>query len=156
YPFIVRPDSDNYDSLLPKQGLRVGPVFRRLFDPAPLASEWRPIPVERFPNSRKRNRGKPVDFPSMGGSGLACSQKALEALASLIADDIEALPLDCPEPYYLIHPLVHLDCLDEQRSVIRRYPDGNIAEIEKWAFKSKGIQGKHIFRVPQSPDEVLV
>ncbi|HEX2570718.1 MAG TPA: DUF1629 domain-containing protein [Polyangia bacterium] len=99
----------------------------------------------------RQNRGKPVDFIGLMGHGLALSNRAAEVLAPLIGDGIELLPLahDGPGRFQVVNILDIVDCLDEERSKVRRYSDGEIMIVEEYAFKPGSTDGHHLFKCKQ-------
>ena len=118
------------------------------FDGQPLAATWRPreLVVAR---QKKRN----PDFPSVMLSRYIpiFSARALEALYPLIAGSVEALPIACvpqplPQPYFAIHVLDLVDCLDYDKSQLTGVRAGAWANIDKPVFRMDQIEGKHIFR----------
>src|SRR5689334_17639452 len=114
------------------------------FDGRPLAATWRP-PEVVVARQEKRN----PDFPSF----LFCthvpifSARALEALHPLMAGRVEALPLaGVPQPYFAVHVLDLVDCLDYDKSQLTQYPAGSWVNLDKPVFRMDQIEGKHIFR----------
>jgi hypothetical protein len=147
--FIIEAEPDEYDSLLPIR--RPGGnsrVFFSLGEGVRRGDSWIPVPMEHYPASRRKHRGKPVDFPSLGGLGLAFSERALRALTPLVGDAIEALPLlyEGPGKFYVINILDVTNCLDLERSKLNQHDDGYISTVEKFAFKPGHIDGRHIFK----------
>jgi hypothetical protein len=157
YPFILEDDPDQYDHLTsirhPPEGW--SPTFN-LLDGVRRADVWSPVPFERRPTrhpSYRKNRSKPVDFPSLMGLGLAFSERALQVLDPLMGQSVEALPLECvncsQNRFFVINVLDILDCLDEPRCIFTRYSDGGIMDIKRYAFLPNSLEGHHIFKVPQ-------
>ena len=99
----------------------------------------------------RKNRGKPVDIIGLIGLGLTFSDRAAEVLAPLIGDVIELLPLayDGPGRFHVVNLLDIVDCLDEQRSNLARYSDGDIMIVYKYAFKPGTTDGHHLFKCKQ-------
>jgi hypothetical protein len=118
------------------------------FDGRPLAATWRP---REMVVARQKNRNP--DFPSLMLSRFLpiFSARALEALYPLIAGSVEALPIACvpqplPQPYFAIHVLDLVDCLDYDKSQLTGVPAGAWANIDRPVFRMDQIEGKHIFR----------
>ena len=157
--FVIKSDPDEYDALLtivPPGGNSL--VFNTLCQGVRRGDSWTPVPVERYPTSRRKHRGKPVDFPGLGGLGLAFSERALRALEPLVGDTIEALPLvyEGPGQFYVINILDVTDCLDLERSELNQHSDGYISTVKKYAFKPGSIHGKHIFKCAECDLDTLV
>ncbi len=141
------PDVDEYDCLdnvgdwsAFDQGVRLAP-------------HWRPTRV-----AVDARAGRSGDFPSLLGAIPVLSARAWKALQGLIGERVEALPLDCAAgPYFAINVLDHIDALDYPRSEVERFDDGGVMAIDSYAFKPKVLQGRHIFKLPETaPAETLV
>ncbi len=129
-----------------------------IFDcPDPVASLWRPIRVEVLDEG-------PLpagDFPPFYDNPLLAvfSQRAWDVLSASIACRWEALPIIHPsgKPFYLIHVMEVIDCVDHARSELEFYGDGRVMRINRYCLKPELLLGKHIFRTPiASRDELLV
>lgn len=138
------PDVQTYDSLvLPK-----GKTYRRLeaLQGGRAAGSWQAVSVSIY------RVGRFGDFPYLTSHVPVFSDKALAALSPLLGDSIEALPLNCrSHQLFAIHVLELLDCLDQSRSLIERFDDGSIMDIERFVFKDDVVKGKHMFRIAQAP-----
>jgi uncharacterized protein DUF1629 len=157
YPFILSDNPDKYDHLLSIRHPPGGwsPTFN-LLDGIRRGDVWSPVPFERWPTrhpSYRKNRGKPVDFPSLMGLGLAFSERALEVLDPLVSQSIEALPLDCvncgQDKFFVINVLDVVDCLDVPRCIYEEAHPGYFLWIDRYAFRPGSVEGHHIFKVPQ-------
>jgi hypothetical protein len=86
------------------------------------------------------------------------SQRAWDVLSGSIACRWEALPIIHPSqpPFYLIHVMEEVDCVDNARSEIERYHDGRVASIERFCLKPDVLVGKHIFRTPFASGSYLL
>jgi hypothetical protein len=151
--FRLDPDPDEHDDLLSisRPGVAWTQIFGKLSSGVRCADWWEPVPMEWKPARVRKNRGKPVDFIGLMGHGLAFSDRAAEALAPLIGYTIELLPLayDGPGRFQVVNILDIVDCLDEERSKVRRYSDGEIMIVEKYAFKPGSTDGHHLFKCKQ-------
>lgn len=59
--------------------------------------------------------------------------------------------------FRLVNPILRLDCLDQERSLIHRKASGEISSIEKFAFCAAAIpEGTKIFRPTVSDGDVFV
>ena len=102
------------------------------------------------------------DFPPFYDYGRlpVFSQRAWDVLSTSIACRWEALPIIHPskKPFYLIHVMEVIDCVDLARSEIDEYyNDGRVAGIERYRLRPELLVGKHIFRTPiASRGELLV
>jgi hypothetical protein len=157
--FIIKSNPDEYDALLtvlPPGG--DSRIFFTLGEGARRGDVWTPVSVERYPAPRRKHRGKPVDFPSLAGLGLAFSERALQALKPLVGDAIEPLPLiyEGPGKFYVINILDVTELLDLDRAVVDRRESGYISTVEKYAFKPGSIDGKHIFKCKECLIDDLV
>ena len=154
YPFVIDTNPDQYDHLLSIRHPPGGwsPTFN-LLDGIPRADEWSPVPFERWRTKYRPHRGKPVDFPSLMGLGLAFSERALQVLDPLMGQSVEALPIECvncgQDKFFVINVLDFVDCLDEPRCIFERASTGYILWIERYAFRPGSLEGHHIFKVPQ-------
>jgi hypothetical protein len=143
------PDTDKYHRLvLGESGQRI--VNR--FLGRSLKKRWKPLSVSIY-KSKKWG-----DFPRLESHVPVFSDKALKILEPLIADSIEALPLiSDSKRFFAVHVLDLVDCLDYERSEVKRFPEGNIMRIGWYVFKKGCIDGKHIFRIREAPlKDVLV
>jgi hypothetical protein len=147
--YAIKAEPDNYDSLLLKDANDWERTIQ--LNGKPLGSAWKPLFCKRDPAHEPANRGKPVDITSLNGLALVFSKRALDTLAPLVGSSIEALPLelDCPlGEFYVINVLELVDCLDESRAEIERFPKGGkIMAVDKYAFKPGCTDGKHIFKL---------
>ena len=86
------------------------------------------------------------------------SQRAWDVLSARIDCRWEALPIIHPskKPFYLIHVMEVIDCVDHARSEIEYYDDGRVASIERYCLKPELLVGKHIFRTPMASGSDLL
>jgi hypothetical protein len=152
--FRLETDPDTHDDVVPILGSQPGgwsPIFGRLSEGVRCADWWQPVPIRWKPSRVRKNRGKPVDIMGMMGHGLAFSDRAVEVLTPLIGDVIELLPLayDGPGRFQVVNLLDIVDCLDEERSSVARYSDGEIMLVYKYAFKPGSTEGHHLFKCKQ-------
>jgi hypothetical protein len=114
----------------------------------PLASRWKPIRVQVL-DKEPREEG---DFPPFYDYGRlpVFSQRAWDVLSASITCRWEALPIIHPskKPFYLIHVMEMIDCVDHSRSELDHYDDGSVAGIERYCLKPELLVDKHIFRTP--------
>ncbi len=100
------------------------------------------------------------DFPPLYDGLLPVfSQRAWDVLSGGIGCRWEALPILHPskKPFYLIHVMEVIDCVDHALSEIEYYDDGRVASIERYCLRPELSVGKHIFRTPlASGSDLLV
>lgn len=120
-------------------------VSNNWFQGASIGAAWTPIAVELSPD------GLPGDFPSLGGTPLVFSERAVRILSPLMRDCVELLSLTgTAEPLYVVNVTKVLNCLDHTRSQFKRFSDGQrIMRIEKYVFREPCIHQAHIFKIPE-------
>jgi hypothetical protein len=138
--WIAELDVENYRSFKPtpeffEKWLRWSDKFHeeRLF-----AQEWEPVEMILFEGEegeKRKERKKPIPDFSGGYVVDACSERARTILEPLIAGQVEFLPLITPVGRYYEMNIQRLDCLDEQRSVVKRFKDGSVMRAIKYAFR---------------------
>ncbi len=146
YQFIQDSDAYNY---LDNRG-----DWTALEQGKPLARSWGPPSV-----GVDEHAGRWPDFPSLLLSIPVFSARAWGVLRPLVGASVEALPLDCPAgpSYFAINVLDHVEALDHDRSAIVRFTDGGIMMVDSYAFKPGLLNGKHMFKLPETATiEVLV
>jgi hypothetical protein len=111
-----------------------------------LAPKW--VPVEVVGRVRKFN-----DYPCVGMSHPAFSQRAVDALRDLLEPNGEILPLASPlGAYYHFNVTKVADVLDLKRSEIRWNIEPITAStIERYEFDPRQLEGLTIFVLPESP-----
>jgi hypothetical protein len=141
------PDSDSFNGI----GLRPEDrhVIKIRHDNQPVSLEWQPISVRGFSD----NPGVEGDFPSLSDYNEipVFSHRAWSVLYPLIGYCCEALPIVHPsgDQYYIVHVMDEIDCLDESRSEVKRYSDGGIMKVTKYAIRTDAVKGTHIFKLPR-------
>ena len=126
------------------------------FESRAVSSVWKPVPVIVF--DAPRGEG---DFPSLSTYSKipVFSRRAWHALRPVIGLHVEALPIRHPAGgYFIINVLDLIDCLDEERSVVRRHEEGGrIYRVDSYCLKAQLLAGRHIFKTPlKSGAETLV
>lgn len=83
--------------------------------------------------------------------GWVVNEKGREALAPLLEETVEFLPLDCSEPsdVWVMHALQHIDLGAD--AIHNARPGGNMTTISKYDFELDDLEGKHFFRIKQAP-----
>jgi len=159
--YRYRPDANNYAGISFYSGIP-SPEHKRVLGirriDHSLLDEWVPPTAHGFEDNPPRDG----DFPSLSDYNEipVMSQRAWEALRPLIGYCCEALPFNHPsgDPFYIIHAMETIDCLDDERSELtRNATTGRVNQIFKYAFKPGMLEGKHIFKLPiESGGELLV
>jgi hypothetical protein len=114
----------------------------------PFGPAWKPLRAEWI--EEDVTDGKPKsDFPTLGTTPVF-SECAVETLLDLLVANGEILPLDVEgEKYFAYNPTRTLDALDQDRSVIVRFPTtGRILDVKQYVFLSDKLDGSAIFRLP--------
>lgn len=114
----------------------------------PVGSAWQAPEVSFI---REDEDGRPrqySDCPWCLHSLLIVREPALAALRPLLEKAGEILPLKCEEPVSLFNATTILDALDEERSTIARFDDGELLAIERHVFKPDVIDSNEIFKLP--------
>jgi hypothetical protein len=79
---------------------------------------------------------------------LIIRDRALGSLMPLLQRHGEILPLQCDEPVSLFNATTIVDALDQERSTITRFDNGEVLAIERHVFKPDAIGNVEIFRLP--------
>ncbi|MCX7841375.1 MAG: hypothetical protein N2559_18220 [Anaerolineae bacterium] len=148
----ILPDGNVYRSfhivgLSPSEVLDINAMFR---SGRAVRGAWTPMRVELWEYEGEER--KPLgDFPGLAIIPLSISARALKLLHPLVKDNTETLNLITEPPlgkFYALN-IFFADCLDHSRSVLVRYTDGEIMDVDKYAFRPNCLEGKHIFRLPE-------
>ena len=138
YEFLTTDDEDDLE--------RLGEL-----DATSLVADWTPVPVEL--GTADEDTGAPLlraDFPWLGSWSLVLRDQGIDLAGPVLEPFGEILPLACPDARVaLFNPLVVLDALDENRSQLVRFPDGDLMVIEKYVFSQQVIPQRSIFKIPQ-------
>jgi len=122
------------------------PIVEKFDNGTSLADKWKPVEIV-FDMSM----GDISDFPGLQEAVPVFSRRAWEILGPLISNDVEALPLICPQgEYFAINVLSIVDCLDQERSTLKRRPDGSISRVSSYAFKPNCLHGKHMMKLQET------
>jgi hypothetical protein len=113
-----------------------------------VGASWKPIEVE-FIDDDLNARLPEGDFPTLGITPTV-SQRAVDVLLDLLVENGELLPLLSKEgSYYAYHVTRVVDAFDEAESELKRFSDGAIMRVTRYAFRPERLAGMSIFRVPQ-------
>jgi hypothetical protein len=110
----------------------------------PLAATW------SAPRVKLRKRKWRCDLIGLYPNW-AVNEKARTALAPLLQDTVEFLPLHCAEisQLWVMHPLEHIDLAAD--AVHNATPGNNMTVIRSYAFTPEELEGKHLFGIKQAP-----
>jgi hypothetical protein len=114
----------------------------------PVGPGWR-TPVMSF--IRAEEDGAPrqySDCPWCLHTILVFRDRVLPSLRPLLESYGELLRVDCEEPVSLFNATTIIDGLDEERSTIARFTDGEVLAIERHVFKPDVIGDAGIFKLP--------
>jgi hypothetical protein len=74
----------------------------------------------------------------------AAKVPAAEVVRQLLGDKVELLPLQVEgSQLVFLHPLELADL--SSSAEVERFEDGRIMYVEKWAFETEAVAGKHFF-----------
>jgi hypothetical protein len=114
----------------------------------PVGPGWR-TPVMSLIREEEDGTPRQVsDCPWCLHTILVIRDRVLPSLRPVLATYGEFLPVDCEEPVALFNPTVIIDALDEERSTIARFTDGEVLAIERHVFKPDAIGDAGIFKLP--------
>ena len=134
FAYFVVPDDDREEQLQ-----------QAYFGLQSLAQGWTP-PEVTISQSRKRLG----DYPGIASLGVpVVSRRFLNALAPLISDKVEALPLGVFKraEYFVLNVLDAVDAIDQEQSkyyASEYLPRGSLREA---VYKPGTLEGRHFFRV---------
>jgi len=122
--------------------------LRKLIDGQPRRATWRPIDVKVI----RKDRGRVLrrsDSPWLSPSAVIFRKEVLDRLGARLASLGECLPLQCQDAnVWVFNPLLVLDALDETESKIRRFPNGRVMMIDKYAFHPEVVRDAGAFKLP--------
>ena len=124
--------------------------------------EWRPKDIPHFDRPKvdtswiKKYRfkftEKPVaNFLSFEPAALSCDSYALQCCKDyLIKEEVEIIPFNVEGlDLYFLNITKSIDCLDEEKSNIKRLKTGRIYQIKHYVFNTNIIEGLMLFKIPQ-------
>ncbi|EHK53418.1 hypothetical protein [Allomesorhizobium alhagi] len=88
------------------------------------------------------------DFPWYGSHVLILRSDAANSLRETMGPYGEFLPLKGGDGLELFNATTVLDALDENRSEIMRFDDGDILNIERYEFRRQAVGNCPIFKLP--------
>ena len=117
---------------------------------------WTPLRMEFLTESEDGTRLGYSDFPWYGEHVLILRRAALKRLQRTMAPYGEFLSLGGGDGLELFNATTELDALDEDRSQIVRYQDGDIMVIERYALRREAIGNALIFKLPYRASSLYV
>lgn len=112
--------------------------------------------------------GRSLDY-TMAGRGMpVASERAAEVFSRVAPEDVQLIPITVEghqEPYFIVHALHAIECVDEERSEgIRRFeedderPDllGEYRAIDVLRIDPTRVAGHHLFRVKRFEVALIV
>jgi hypothetical protein len=109
---------------------------------------WMPIGVDLLTEDDEGAPRGYSDFPWYGSHVLILRSGAAEGLRDTMRPYGEFLPLKGDGGLELFNATSVLDALDEDRSEIIRFDDGDILNIERYALRQEAIGNSLIFKLP--------
>ncbi len=95
------------------------------------------------------------DFPWLGGHSPILKKPAVAALAPVLVEHGQLLPMR-GEEVWLFNATTVLDALDRERSRIAYFDNGDILDIERHAFRQEKIGTAELFKLPMRASAVYV
>lgn len=111
-----------------------------------------PVGVRNLEGDEPRSKTLP-DFTQFGLCPIPTfSQRAVDALGSVLRAHGELAPIDMDEPvqYFGFNPTTIVDVLDEARSEIVRFRDGRVLAVERHVLVESVVNLPAIFKIPQT------
>ena len=124
----------------------------KFLNPGSYAAEWeavRMILFEGNPGEKRKEQRKPIPDFANGYVVDSCSDRARRVIEPLVQGQIEFLPLTTPVGPYWEMNVQRLKCLDEEKSLVKRFKDGQIMRVIKYAFYWERLKGQHIFWIQE-------
>ena len=142
--YRLHPTADG-EWIAPENGDYNTPLYR--CDGSSLADGWTAIPVESM-SPHESGASRPSVFPWCGSHVVVMRQGALDVLRPMIERYGEILPLASGgEPLSMLNVTTVVDGLDQERSEIVRFADGDIMDIPRHAFHADVIRGIDVFKL---------
>jgi len=117
---------------------------------------WVPPGMEILTESEDGTPRGYSDFPWYGAHVLILRAAAAEALRDTMSPYGELLPLAGGDGLELFNATTVLDAIDEDRSQIARFDDGDVLNIECYAFHQEAIGNSLIFKLPYRASNLYV
>jgi hypothetical protein len=107
---------------------------------------WGDIRIRRYGKKRK------CDLYSFYSGSPLISERAMLELKSFSQNKIQFLPVtyNGNQTLYLINVIEVIDCLDRERSIIKRSYEGKIITVKKHEFIKERLENADIFKIPEA------
>lgn len=133
----------NYNFIVPDES-RDWLTLIHGFKHIPMAETWTPLNVRI---TRFKDKATGDFFPVPPSLPIVTNSKALNVLISLVADQVEVLPLNCKRrKLSILNPLNTVRCVNLERSDVVQIAEGNIVLIRSLYFEQGCADNLHIFR----------
>lgn len=109
---------------------------------------WIPIGMDLLTENDDGTPRGYSDFPWYGSHVLILRSDAANGLREIMRPYGEFLPLKGGDGLELFNATTVLDALDEDRSEIIRFDDGDVLTIERYVFRQEAIGNCLIFKLP--------
>ncbi|KRE01069.1 hypothetical protein ASE61_19140 [Bosea sp. Root670] len=117
--------------------------------------DWAPPVMRMVEAEQGAEEPSYSDFPWLGEHAPILKKPAVDALAPVLAQYGQLLPLK-GENVWLFNVTTVLDVLDREKSGIVYFDDGDILDIERHVFKRDVIGTAEIFKLPRRASAVYV
>lgn len=111
------------------------------------AVAWKPVVMKiiRVDEGRALTES---DAPWLGSHALMFRPRACDALAQLLSQNGELLPVDCDGASLCMFNATHvLEALDEDASQLRRFENGKIMRVSRHVFRPDVIGATDMFKI---------
>ena len=109
---------------------------------------WSPIGMDLLTEDDEGTPRGYSDFPWYGSHVLILRSDAANGLRKAMRPYGEFLPLKGGDGLELFNATTVLDALDENRSEIIRFDDGDVLNIERYVFRQEAVGNFPIFKLP--------
>lgn len=109
---------------------------------------WAPIDMDILTEDDQGTPRRYSDFPWYGSHVLVLRSVAADALRKTMRPHGEFLPLNGIVGLELFNATIVSDALDEDRSEVMRFDDGDILTIDRYVFRQEAILNCPIFKLP--------
>ena len=124
----------------------------------PARESWVPPWVFLYAGDDDQPPRRRADMPWFADGALVVTRRAMKVLGEVLGFDAEMLPLRHDgEDLWLVNPWRQVDALDEENSVIDRFPStGRVMRVRRYAFREDKVRGLSCFTVPQLGNTMFV
>ena len=155
--YILRVYVNDYRSftmLADENNLEKWEKWRELFlSPRKFSNIWAPPKFFFFSGEkgeRRKEARKPIPDFSGGYVVDCCSERAKGVIEKLTGDQVEFLPIHTPVGMYYEMNLPIVDCLDESKSEVKRFPSGKVMRIIRYSIHWERVEKHHLFWIKEN------